>query len=368
MPANGLRSFHMIQDNFQNVESLDTAGTIGMPSVAIVILNWNGKGFLQKFLPAVQASTYPNRRVIVADNASTDDSIVFLQQHFPAVEIIRNETNEGFAKGYNSVLKKVQADYYVLLNSDVEVTPGWIEPVIRLMQSEPKIAACQPKILSYTNRSLFEYAGACGGWIDNFGYPFTRGRVFDECETDTGQYDTVQPCFWASGAALFIKSEQFHEMGGLDEFFFAHQEEIDLCWRLQLAGYSIYVQPASVVYHVGGGTLPKGNSRKTFLNFRNNLIMLYKNLPWQKAIWIIPVRLQLDGLAAWKHIFHGDSGFFRAIVKSHVHFVKWIFFEKHNRISHQKNNNHLSGRYPGSIVWQHFIKKKNRFSEIIGHK
>ena len=258
---------------------------MNLPSVAIVILNWNGRKFLEQFMPAVLASTYPNKRVIVADNASTDDSILFLNEHFPSVEIIRNETNEGFAKGYNTALKKVTADYYVLLNSDVEVPENWIEPVISLMETDPLIAACQPKILTFDNRSFFEYAGACGGWIDKFGYPFSRGRVFDTRETDSGQYDFVQQCFWASGAAFFIRAKLYHEMGGLDEYFFAHQEEIDLCWRLQLSGYKIFVQPASVVYHVGGGTLPRGNSRKTFLNFRNNLIMIYKNQPWLSLIW-----------------------------------------------------------------------------------
>ena len=238
-----------------------------LPSVAIVILNWNGKHFLQQFLPALVASTYGNKRIIVADNASTDDSIAFLEQYFPDVEIIENHSNEGFAKGYNSALQGVDSDYYVLLNSDVEVTPGWIEPVIELMESNARIGACQPKVLTDAARHLFEYAGACGGWIDQLGYPFARGRMFDVLEEDKGQYNQAQPCFWASGAAMFVRTDLFHMLGGFDEYFFAHQEEIDFCWRLQLAGYSVYVQPASVVYHVGGGTLPKGNARKHFLNF-----------------------------------------------------------------------------------------------------
>jgi len=351
-----------------NDEALDTAGIMNMPSVAIVILNWNGKKFLEQFVPCVMASTYANKRVIVADNASTDDSVVFLQTNFPTVEIIINPANDGYAKGYNNALKKVKADYYVLLNSDVEVQPGWIGPVIELMENDSLIAACQPKLLAYSNKHMFEYAGASGGWIDKFGYPFTRGRVFDVCETDTGQYDTAEPCFWASGAALFIRSVAFHEMGGLDEYFFAHQEEIDLCWRLQLAGYKIFVQPLSVVYHVGGGTLPKGNSRKTFLNFRNNLIMLYKNLSWQAALWRLPVRLILDGIAAWKHLFSGDAGFFLSIVKAHLHFVKWIFFVRHHWLPDKKKAACIRGWYNGSIVWDHFVKKKNSFLEIIGGK
>lgn len=341
---------------------------MNLPSVAIVILNWNGRKFLEQFMPAVLASTYPNKRVIVADNASTDDSILFLNEHFPSVEIIRNETNEGFAKGYNTALKKVTSDYYVLLNSDVEVPENWIEPVISLMETDPLIAACQPKILTFDNRSFFEYAGACGGWIDKFGYPFSRGRVFDTRETDSGQYDSVQQCFWASGAAFFIRAKLYHEMGGLDEYFFAHQEEIDLCWRLQLSGYKIFVQPASVVYHVGGGTLPRGNSRKTFLNFRNNLIMLYKNQPWHSLIWKLPVRFMLDAIAAWRALLTADAGFFIAVVKAHGYFIKWVLFEKHQKGPVKKSNNHFTGWYNGSIVWDHFVKKKKTFSEIINHK
>ena len=285
------------------------------PSVAIVILNWNGRGFLEKFLPSVVASVYSNMQIIVADNASTDDSVIFLQQHYPQITIIQNSSNEGFAKGYNTVLKQVKADYYVLLNSDVEVTPNWIEPVINLMQSDLNIAACQPKILAYNNKEQFEYAGASGGWLDSFGYPFMRGRVFDYCEKDTGQYDDVQSCFWASGAAFFVRSSVYHQLGGLDEFFFAHQEEIDFCWRAQLAGYKIFVQPASVVYHVGGGTLPTGNSRKAFLNFRNNLIMLAKNLPFSSAVWKIPFRMMLDVLSGLRGLISGDSGYFLQYIR-----------------------------------------------------
>ena len=296
------------------------------PSVAIVILNWNGRKFLEKFLPSVIASVYEHKKIIIADNASTDDSIQFLRENYPQISIIQNKTNLGFAAGYNAALKQVEADYYVLLNSDVEVTPNWIAPVIDLMESDKMIAACQPKILSYLNKDMFEYAGASGGWLDKFGYPFMRGRVFDDCEKDTGQYDDVQPCFWASGAALFVRSSVYHELGGLDEFFFAHQEEIDFCWRLQLAEYKVYVQPASVVYHVGGGTLPKGSSRKTFLNFRNNLVMLSKNLPITTALWKIPVRLLLDALSAWRGLLSGDRGYFIAICKAHAHFIYIGYF------------------------------------------
>lgn len=335
------------------------------PSVAIVILNWNGRKFLEQFLPSVMASVYENKRVIVADNASTDDSIAFVKEYYPQIEIIINGGNEGFAKGYNTALKQVQSDYYVLLNSDVEVTPHWITPVIDLMESDAAIAACQPKLLSWHKKKQFEYAGASGGWLDQFGYPFSRGRVFDICEEDKGQYDTSAQCFWASGAALFIKAAVYHEMGGLDEYFFAHQEEIDLCWRMQLAGHKIYVQPESVVYHVGGGTLPKGNSKKTYLNFRNNLIMLSKNLPWASALWKIPFRVALDAVSAWQNLLKGDGGYFIAIVKAHVHFFKWILFDTKQSVFPIKKDGKLSGRYQGLVIWQYFIKKKKTFSEIV---
>lgn len=351
-----------------DADGLAEAGINPMPLVAVVILNWNGKAYLQQFLPFVLASTYSNLRVVVADNASTDDSVSFLQQHFPGVEVISNHSNEGFAKGYNSALKQVSSDYYVLLNNDVEVTPGWIEPVIQLMQQQPRIAACQPKLLDYKNRHQFEYAGASGGWLDHFGYPFARGRVFNEIETDRGQYDTAQPCFWASGAAMFVRANVYHALGGLDEFFFAHQEEIDFCWRLQLAGHEVYVQPQSVVYHVGGGTLSKTNHLKTFLNFRNNLIMLAKNLPLPGAIPIIIFRLALDAVAAWKELFGGSPAFFIAICKSHVFFVKWLVLQRQRSVFPASRNGKLQGWYRSSVVWQHFIKKKKSFSEIIDGK
>jgi len=347
-----------------DADDISSAGKKNIPEVAIVILNWNGWHFLEKFLPSVNNSTYLNKRIIVADNASTDDSVSFLQQHYPTVEIIKNKVNEGFAKGYNTALKKVQSDYYVLLNSDVEVTESWIEPIIHLMEGNKNIAACQPKILSYNNRSLFEYAGASGGWIDKFGYPFMRGRIFEVCEKDSGQYDTIQPCFWASGAALFIRSDAYHAMGGLDEDFFAHQEEIDLCWRLQLSGYEIFVHPSSVVYHVGGGALPKSNSRKTYLNYRNNLIMMHKNLSLSAAIWKIPFRFFLNGVAAFKSLAEGNIRYFKSIVHAHLGYISWIFkAKKRNRM--RKYQGYIYGWYNGSIIWDHFIKKRKTFSEII---
>lgn len=339
-----------------------------MPTVAIVILNWNGKNFLERFLPSVMATDYINKSVIVADNASTDDSVSFLQQHYPQVRLIQNKTNEGFAKGYNTALKQVKSDYYVLLNSDVEVTPDWVAPIISLMESDGSISACQPKILSFQNKKQFEYAGACGGWLDFLGYPFMRGRIFDDCETDIGQYDIAQPCFWASGAALFVRAAVYHEMGGMDEYFFAHQEEIDLCWRMQLAGYKIFIQPAAVVYHVGGGTLPAGNSKKTFLNFRNNLIMLAKNSPVGKASWKIPFRIFLDAVSAWRGLLSGDSGYFIAISKAHFHFMGWLLFYRKRSVFRVKKSGTLSGWYQGSVAWAYFIRKKKTFLEIVGNK
>lgn len=343
-------------------------GKESFPSVAIVILNWNGQHFLEQFLPSILTTTYVNKRVIVADNASTDNSVSFLQQYFPQVEIISNPCNQGFAKGYNTALQQVDSDYYVLLNSDVEVTPGWIEPIIELMENNASIGACQPKIKMYAAKQLFEYAGACGGWLDNFGYPFARGRIFDTIEEDKGQYNQAEQCFWASGAALFVRTDMYHVLGGFDEYFFAHQEEIDFCWRLQLAGYKVYVQPASVVYHLGGGTLPQGNPQKDFLNFRNNLVMLAKNFTGSKALFIIPFRMGLDIIAAYKELFKGNGRTFIAIAKAHAYFIKWLLIDKKQSVFPISKNGKVNGWYNGSIVWQYFVKKKTRFSEIIKNK
>jgi hypothetical protein len=304
--------------------------------------------------------------VIIADNGSLDDSVLFLQNTYPGIRVIRFDHNLGYARGYNESLKQIESDYYVLLNSDVEVQPGWLEPMIHLLENNNEIAACQPKILSYNNKKIFEYAGAAGGWLDKYGYPFAKGRVFDICEEDYGQYDQSEPIFWASGAALFIKAKVFHKMNGFDEYFFAHQEEIDLCWRIQLAGYKIFSCPASVVYHVGGGTLPKGNSLKTYLNFRNNRIMMSKNLPFSKKIWIMPARYLLDALSAWKGLLTGDGGYFIAILRAHASFLKWwLFYRKKSNYPATKSKP-LSGYLFKNMVWQHFVKKKKYFSEIVG--
>jgi GT2 family glycosyltransferase len=336
------------------------------PKIAVVILNWNGKRFLEQFLPSLALTTYRDHEIIVADNGSTDDSIAFLQNTYPSIRLICFEHNLGFAKGYNEALKLVESEYYVLLNSDVEVIPGWLEPMVNLLDNDSTIAACQPKILSYNNKHLFEYSGAAGGWLDKYGYPFAKGRIFDICEEDHGQYDQTEPIFWASGASLFIRSKVFHEMNGFDEYFFAHQEEIDLCWRIQLAGYKIYSCHTSTVFHIGGGTLPRGNSRKTYLNFRNNKIMLSKNIPFPKKLWVMSMRNILDAISAWKGLLTGDGGYFVAIVRAHVAFAKWHLLYKKKSVFPASKKGTLAGYLKKNIAWQHFVGKKKSFSEIVG--
>ncbi len=336
-----------------------------LPKCAIVILNWNGRKFLEQFLPSVCLSTYSNFDVIVADNFSSDDSIPFVEKNYPAIRIICLTQNWGFAKGYNEALKQVEADYFVILNSDVEVTAGWLEPMVKLLENDLSIAACQPKIRSWHDKKMFEYAGAAGGWIDKYGYPFCKGRIFEICEEDLGQYDQSEPIFWATGAALFIRSSVFHEMKGFDEYFFAHQEEIDLCWRIQLAGHKIYSCPLAVIYHVGGGTLQRGNSQKTYLNFRNNLVMLAKNLPWTKKIWILPARFLLDTVTAWRGLLTGEGGYFMAIIKAQFSFVSWLLFHQKNSQQAASRKGQLYGYLQKSIIWVFFIKRKKSFSEIV---
>jgi len=334
------------------------------PLVSIVILNWNGRKYLEQFLPSVLASTYTNYEVVVVDNASLDDSVSFLKNNHPRVRIISLPQNYGYAKGYNEALKQVKSDYYILLNSDVEVEKGWIEPVIALMESDKNIAACQPKLLQFRNKQLFEYAGAAGGWLDHLGYPFAKGRIFDVCENDHGQYEQSEPIFWASGAAMFVRASVYHELKGLDEYFFAHQEEIDFCWRVQLAGYTIFSCPLSVVYHLGGGTLPKGNSKKVFLNFRNNLVMMSKNLPPSEAFWKISYRFILDGISAIKSLFAGQGTYFIAVIKAHFAFLYWLFFIKKEKAGFYKKVR-LQGYLRKSVVWSHFIGGKEKFTEIV---
>lgn len=292
--------------------------------VAVVILNWNGIKYLSRFLPSVVKSVenIPDSKVIVADNHSTDDSVRLLKSDFPSVRIIELDRNYGFASGYNRSLTQVKADYFVLLNSDVLVPDNWLSPLFSFMESNPDVAACQPKLLSYHKRDSFEYAGAAGGFIDYLGYPFCRGRIFSSVETDHGQYDDVANIFWATGACLMIRSSVWHKVGGLDDSFFAHMEEIDLCWRLHNRGYLVSCVPSSVVYHVGGGTLATGSPMKTKLNFRNNLIMLYKNLPDSSLFRILFMRMILDGIAALSFLLKGEVKNMIAVYHAHCEFRK----------------------------------------------
>ncbi len=300
--------------------------------LAIVILNWNGKSFLEKFLPSLVARTPEWAEIVVADNASTDDSVEFLRTSYPSIRQILNDKNYGFAEGYNRALEQIDAEYFCLLNSDIEVSENWVEPVMELLERDGRIAAVQPKIRSYAQRGKFEYAGAAGGFIDKLGYPFCRGRVFDTVENDNGQYDTAIDIFWATGAALFVRADVFREVGGLDNDFFAHMEEIDLCWRIKNRGYRILVEPRSVVFHVGGGTLPKNNSFKTYLNFRNNHFLLIKNLPSRRLFPTAIARILLDNVAAFTFLLQGHPGDFSAVYKAHWNILKNYKTFKNKRI------------------------------------
>lgn len=334
--------------------------------VAVVILNWNGKSYLEQFLPTVLKYS-SNSKVIVADNNSTDDSIEFLKTYFHQVAIIKNEFNDGFAKGYNLALKEIDAQYYVLLNSDVEVTANWIEPIIALMDSDEKIAACQPKILDYYHKNKFEYAGASGGFIDKYGYPFCRGRIFNDLEEDHQQYDDVMEVFWATGACMFVRAEAFWKVGGFDDDYFAHMEEIDLCWRMKNCGYKIFVQPQSYVYHVGGGTLNKISPRKTFLNFRNNLMTITKNAAPNYLVLKIIYRMILDGVAAFKFLAEGQRSHFTAVLKAHFYFYKGIssILKKRHRMREMQGFvDSKIGVYEKNIVFKHYLQSVKHYSDL----
>jgi GT2 family glycosyltransferase len=334
--------------------------------IAVVILNWNGKSFLDKFLPSVIEHNIPGSELVVADNASTDDSVIFLKNNFPGVSIIENKINGGFARGYNEALKKVDAEYYILLNSDVEVTAGWIEPLLELMDSDPNIAACQPKIRDFKDKTKFEHAGAAGGFIDKYGYPFCQGRIFNSLESDTEQYNSVREIFWATGACMVIRSSIFNKAGGFDEDFFAHMEEIDLCWRIKNMGYKIMYTPYSTVYHVGGGTLSSSNPRKTFLNFQNNLVLLCKNHA-SRFFWLkMLMRFFLDGAAGIKFFFEGDFKHSWAVVRAHFSFYRNFKRNYSKRKKLQKEILHYSktGVYNRSIVADFYLRGIRKFSEL----
>ncbi|WP_299312011.1 glycosyltransferase [uncultured Aquimarina sp.] len=329
-------------------------------NIAVVILNWNGRSLLEQFLPSVVKHS-KEATIYVADNASTDDSINYLKNFFSDIKIIQNEINGGYAKGYNDALSKIDADIYCLLNSDVEVTKNWLIPVIETFKSSENIAAIQPKILDYKKKNYFEYAGAAGGFIDKLGYPYCRGRIFDTLEEDKGQYNDTLDIFWASGACLFIRKSIFEEVGKLDEDFFAHQEEIDLCWRIRNNGYDIQYIGASEVYHLGGATLEVMNPKKTFLNFRNNLLMMVKNTSGTSIWFIIFTRMILDGVAAFKFILEKKPSHFMAILKAHFSFYQNLptFVKKRKKLSKQRKYYSIS-----SVVWQYYILNKKLFNHL----
>ncbi len=333
-----------------------------MKKVAVVILNWNGLRFLQDFLPSVIKYSKDDADIYVADNASTDDSVSYLKKNHPEVKIIQNHFNAGYAEGYNLALKEIDNKYYVLLNSDIEVTENWIKPVVELLESDENIAATQPKIRAFHDKECFEYAGAAGGYLDKYGYPFCRGRIFQSMEKDHGQYDDVVEVFWASGACMFIRAEYFHKYGGLDGDFFAHMEEIDLCWRLKNQGFKIMYCPYSLVYHVGGGTLPKSSARKTYFNFRNNFFLMYKNLPSNRLLKMFISRLFLDGLAGTKFLFQGGYKDLWAVVRAHMSFYKNLKRLRQKRA--QLKQEKVSAIYWGNIAFDHYLWQLKKFSQL----
>ena len=338
-----------------------------MEKLAIVILNWNGAQMLRQYLPSVLRYSRDEATVYVADNASTDDSVPMLQAHFPDVKLILLDQNWGFAEGYNKALAQVEAEYYLLLNSDIEVTHHWLTPLIEFLDTHDDVAACQPKLLSMANRDQFEYAGASGGFLDRYGYPFCRGRIFDTIENDNGQYDYPSEVLWATGAALLVRARTYNNIGGLDGRFFAHCEEIDFCWRLRLSGYKVYCLPESVVYHVGGGTLPKSNPMKTYLNFRNNLTMLYKCLPEEDLKRVMRWRWWLDYLAAWEMLLLKRSlGDFKAVYRARRAFSRWRkdFRDDREQIQRSRKLKDIPERRRFSLLWQYYVKGRKHYSDL----
>ncbi|NAY90850.1 glycosyltransferase [Muricauda sp. JGD-17] len=329
--------------------------------VAVVILNWNGRELLQKYLPSVLAHSN-GAAIYVVDNASSDDSVDFLKKNFPKVGIVQNAENGGFAKGYNDGLKHIEADIYCLLNSDVEVTPNWIFPILEVFQSQPKAAIIQPKILDLKRKDYFEYAGAAGGFIDKLGYPFCRGRIFQSLEKDEGQYDDIKEVFWATGACMFIKADVYWSLQGFDEDYFAHQEEIDLCWRAKNRGHKVYYVGKSHVYHLGGSTLDNMNPKKTFLNFRNSLYSITKNLPRRKAYPIVILRLLLDGIAAIRFLFQFRFDHCWAVLRAHMSYYSHLMSMLKKR---EKANFILKYYATTSIVWSHFVHQVKNFNILV---
>ncbi len=330
---------------------------------AVVILNWNGLGMLQTYLPTlIERTQCPGAFIVVADNGSTDGSVAWLEEQHPEIRTLRFDQNYGFTGGYNRALREIDADYYVLLNSDIEVGEQWLEPLVGFMEEHPDVGICQPKVLSMAERDRFEYAGAAGGFIDKFGYPFCRGRILSNLEKDTGQYDEPVECFWATGACMMVRSALYHHLGGLDELFFAHMEEIDFCWRAKMLGYQVWCVPASTVWHVGGGTLPNNSPRKLYFNYRNNLLMLYKNLPESVRARRIFVRMLLDGMSASVYLVTGKWSFFRAVWKAHRDYRRLRREEDPSPFDEERNN---IGIYYRSIIFRFFQSgRKLRWSDI----
>jgi GT2 family glycosyltransferase len=328
--------------------------------IAVVILNWNGVKLLEQFLPSVLQYS-PEATVYVADNASTDESIAFVKNNYPTIKIVQNETNHGFAGGYNDALQHIDAEIYALVNSDIEVTENWLKPILETFDNEPETAIIQPKILDFKNKEYFEYAGAGGGFIDQFGYPFCRGRIFDTLEKDNGQYNDKAEIFWASGACFFIRSTVYKELKGFDEDFFAHQEEIDLCWRTINKGYKIRYCSESIVYHVGGATLQQSNPKKTFLNFRNSLLMLTKNLPQNTLFQILIIRMLLDGVAGVKFLFQGHFSHCWAIIRAHFSFYR-LFLKNYKKREEKQIEIYFKMK---SIVYEYYVKNGTVFADVI---
>lgn len=332
-----------------------------MVSIAVVILNWNGAGFLRRFLPGVLRHSQ-GAEVWVADNGSTDGSLGILAAEFPAVRTLGLGANHGFAGGYNRALAAIEARYYVLLNSDVEVSPGWLGPVVGAMEADPRVAAAQPKVRALADRRLFEYAGAAGGFVDALGYPYCRGRVLGAVEEDRGQYDTPADVLWATGAAMFVRADAFRQAGGFDERFFAHMEEIDLCWRLRDAGHRVVCVPSSVVYHMGGGSLPAGNPRKVFLNYRNNLLMLWKNLPAGRLARVLSLRLPLDAAASLAYLAQGRGRSFAAVWRGYA--AAWRMRRRY--APDRRRLEAWRGMGPGCVALRYYLRRQRTYSQIVG--
>jgi GT2 family glycosyltransferase len=330
-------------------------------TTAVVILNWNGKHFLEKFLPLlIERTSLPDVLIVIVDNASEDDSCHFISTNFPSVKLVCLDKNYGFTGGYNRGLQHIKADYYVLLNSDVEVTDGWLQPLVKLMDQRKEVGACMPKLLAYDRKDYFEYGGAAGGFLDKYGYPFCRGRILNNIEKDEGQYNDQHEVFWATGACMMVRADLYHQLSGFDERFFAHMEEIDLCWRAKAKGFKVMCEPQAVVYHVGGGTLSNDSPRKIYYNYRNSLYMLYKNLPKRRRFWILMIRMMLDGLSASIYFLRGNPAFYFSVFRAHIDF--WRNFRK---LSKTPSKRKMSGIYNKSIVWKFFFcRGKLKFSDL----